>query len=108
MRIVIQRVQEAAVHVDETVIGEIKHGLLVFVGIEAEDDHEDREWIIRKLLNQRIFEDESGNMNLSVSDIHGELLVVSQFTLYASTKKGNRPSFMKAAPPDFAAPFLQI
>lgn len=102
MRAVIQRVSKAKVTVAGQVIGEIGRGLLVLLGIEAEDTSEDRDWLIKKLMNMRIFPDESGNMNIDVTDAAGDILVVSQFTLHASTKKGNRPSFIKAAKPDVA------
>lgn len=102
MRIILQRVSQANVEVNKSVVGEISQGLLLFVGIEEADTNEDIEWLCRKICNIRIFGDEYGNMNLSVKDIDGDLLVVSQFTLHASTKKGNRPSFIKAAKPEFA------
>jgi D-tyrosyl-tRNA(Tyr) deacylase len=104
MRIIIQRVTEASVIIDNTVRGAIGSGLLVLVGFEAEDTIEDIEWMAAKLVNMRIFNDEAGLMNLSVLDVKGEILVVSQFTLYAATKKGNRPSFIRAAKPDIAIP----
>ena len=104
MRIVIQRVSEASVTVNEKTVGEIGPGLLVFLGIEDEDTNEDIEWLCQKVAKMRIFNDEEGKMNLSVKDVGGELLVVSQFTLHASVKKGNRPSFIRAARPEFAIP----
>lgn len=107
MRIVIQRVTEASVTVEGTIIGSIGTGLLVLVGIEEVDTKQDIEWLSGKLVNLRIFEDEQGGMNKSVLDIEGEVLVVSQFTLHASTKKGNRPSYIKAAKPDFAIPMYE-
>ena len=97
MRAVIQRVRKASVRVDEYVTGSIGQGLLVFVGFESEDTKEDLKWLARKICRMRIFEDDEGKMNDSVQDVEGKLLVVSQFTLHASTKKGNRPSFMAAA-----------
>lgn len=102
MRIVVQRVSEAKVEVDEKIIGEIGKGLLLLVGVEDEDEQEDIDWAVKKICALRIFSDTDGRMNLSLRDLEGELLVVSQFTLHASTKKGNRPSFVKAGKPDFA------
>lgn len=99
MRIIIQRVKQAKVEVDKKTVGEINSGLLVLVGIEDADGLDDITWLARKLVNMRIFADENEHMNLSCLDINGEILVVSQFTLHASTKKGNRPSFIKAAKP---------
>ncbi|EHQ43206.1 D-aminoacyl-tRNA deacylase [Myroides odoratus] len=107
MRIVIQRVTEASVTVEGTIISSIGTGLLVLVGIEEIDTKQDIEWLSGKLVNLRIFEDEQGVMNKSVLDIEGEVLIVSQFTLHASTKKGNRPSYIKAAKPDFAIPMYE-
>lgn len=107
MRIVIQRVTEASVTVEGTIIGSIGTGLLVLVGIEEIDTKQDIEWLSGKLVNLRIFEDEQGVMNKSVFDVGGEVLIVSQFTLHASTKKGNRPSYIKAAKPDFAIPMYE-
>ena len=107
MRVVIQRVSEAAVRVDGIVTGAIKKGLLVLVGIEDADSTEDIEWISSKIVNLRIFNDAAGVMNLSVKDISGELLLVSQFTLHAATKKGNRPSYIKASKPDIAIPLYE-
>lgn len=102
MRIVLQRVSEATVKVNQKKIGEIKTGLLLLVGIEPDDSENDIEWLCKKVCNMRIFNDQEGKMNLSLLDIQGEILSISQFTLHASTKKGNRPSFIKAAKPDFA------
>lgn len=107
MRIVIQRVTEASVAVDGVIIGRIDTGLLVLVGIEEVDTKQDIEWLSGKLVNLRIFEDEQGVMNKSVLDVEGDVLVVSQFTLHASTKKGNRPSYIRAAKPDFAIPMYE-
>ncbi len=104
MRVVIQRVKEASVTIKGKVKSKIEGGLLIFLGIVNEDTKEDIQWICSKICNLRIFNDESEIMNLSVKDIKGQLLVVSQFTLHASTKKGNRPSYIKAAKPDFAIP----
>ncbi|MGB0431076.1 MAG: D-aminoacyl-tRNA deacylase [Bacteroidia bacterium] len=102
MRCVVQRVKKAHVKVENITIGKIEKGLLIFVGFEPSDDINDQNWMINKLINMRIFDDDNGKMNLSVSDIEGQLLVVSQFTLHASTKKGNRPSFIKADKPESA------
>lgn len=107
MRIVLQRVNEASVSVEGNKISEIGPGLLIFLGIESSDDQTDINWLIRKIINMRIFDDENGKMNLSLQDKQGEALVVSQFTLHASTKKGNRPSFIKAAPPEISKPLYQ-
>ena len=104
MRVVIQRVSEASVTVNETIAGSIKQGLLVFVGIEDADTAADTEWITNKIVHCRIFDDNSGVMNISVKDAGGDILLVSQFTLHASTKKGNRPSYIKASKPDKAIP----
>jgi D-tyrosyl-tRNA(Tyr) deacylase len=102
MRIVVQRVLSAAVSVNQQTIGSIQHGLLVLAGFEVTDTQEDFEWICKKLINLRIFNDATGQMNLSCADTNGQILVVSQFTLLASTQKGNRPSYLKAAPPEQA------
>ena len=107
MRVLIQRVKRASVTVDGELISEITQGLLVFVGICDEDSNEDIEWLTKKIANLRLFDDENGVMNLSVTDIGGELLAVSQFTLMASTKKGNRPSYIKAAKPDISIPLYE-
>ena len=107
MRVVIQRVSEASVTIEGIVKSAIKHGLLILLGIEEADTEEDIQWLVSKISNLRIFSDEAGLMNRSVVDIAGEILVVSQFTLYASTKKGNRPSFIRAAKPDYAIPMYE-
>ena len=108
MRLVIQRVTEASVAVPaEDYVSSIGKGLLVLVAFTDDDTDEDLEWCTRKLLAMRIFDDEAGVMNLSVQDVGGELLIVSQFTLYASTVKGNRPSYIKAAKPDVAIPLYE-
>jgi D-tyrosyl-tRNA(Tyr) deacylase len=108
MRAVIQRVQKASVRVPaEEYISSISNGLLVLAAFVDEDTDEDLEWTARKISGMRIFDDESGVMNLSVQDVDGEILVVSQFTLYASTVKGNRPSYIKAAKPDVAIPLYE-
>lgn len=107
MRVVIQRVSEASVKVDGIITGAIQKGLLVLVGIEDADTDEDIEWISSKIINLRIFDDAAGVMNLCVKDIDGEVLLVSQFTLHAATKKGNRPSYIKASKPDVAIPMYE-
>ena len=107
MRVVIQRVKEASVTIEGQIKSAITEGLLILVGIEDIDTEEDINWLAAKIANLRIFSDENGLMNRSVIDIQGEMLVVSQFTLHASTKKGNRPSFLKAAKPDFAVPMYE-
>lgn len=107
MRIVIQRVSEAAVRVDGNITGSIGKGLLVLMGIEDADTKEDIEWLSNKIVSIRIFDDADGVMNLSVKDIDGGILLVSQFTLHASTKKGNRPSYIRASKPDIAIPMYE-
>lgn len=107
MRAVIQRVSQASVTIDSTVSGTIGRGLLILLGIESDDTAEDIEWLTNKIAKMRIFEDEEGLMNKALVDIKGQALVVSQFTLHANTKKGNRPSFIRAARPEFAEPMYQ-
>ena len=107
MRCVIQRVSEASVTIAEKVKSSIGLGLLVLIGIEEADNDEDIEWLCGKISKLRIFNDEAGVMNCSVMDMNGEILLISQFTLQASTKKGNRPSYLKAAKPDFAIPMYE-
>ena len=107
MRAVIQRVSKASVTIDNKIYSQIKNGLLVLVGIEDADTTEDSEWLSGKIVNLRIFNDENGVMNVSVKDINGDILAVSQFTLHASTKKGNRPSYIKASKPEFAIPMYE-
>ena len=102
MRTILQRVKNASVKVDGEVTGEIQNGILALVGFEPEDTNEDFEWIAKKIIQLRIFNDENGVMNLDINQVNGRLLVVSQFTLHASTKKGNRPSYIKASKPDIA------
>jgi D-tyrosyl-tRNA(Tyr) deacylase len=104
---VLQRVTEASVKIENEVRGEIKEGIMILLGIEQTDNEEDIEWLCRKVVNMRIFNDEKGVMNNSLLDIHGEILLISQFTLHASTKKGNRPSYIKAAKPDIAIPLYK-
>jgi len=107
MRVVIQRVKNASVTIDGNIKSKIDQGLLILLGIEPEDQQEDIEWLCNKINKLRIFNDEQGLMNLSIQDIQGSYLVVSQFTLHASTKKGNRPSYIKAAKPVVAIPLYE-
>ena len=102
MRVVVQRVSQSNVKVSGELIGEIKEGLMVLVSFVDEDNDTDLDWMTKKIINLRIFNDDEGKMNRSVQDIGGDILLISQFTLHGSTKKGNRPSFIKAAKPDFA------
>ena len=107
MRILIQRVSQASVTIEGSVHGEIGRGILILLGIENEDSQEDVNWLVQKIIGLRIFADEDGKMNLSSSDVNVEFLVISQFTLHASTKKGNRPSYIKAARPETAVPLYE-
>ncbi len=107
MRIVIQRVQNASVSIENKLFSSIEKGLLILVGIEETDNVEDIDWLCKKIIDLRIFADNEGKMNLSVKDVDGEILVISQFTLYASTKKGNRPSYIKSAKPEIAIPLYE-
>ncbi len=107
MRLVIQRVSEASVTIDGAINGKITTGLVVLIGIEEADDASDIEWLVQKTVNMRIFPDEEGKMNRSLLDISGALLLISQFTLHASTKKGNRPGFTQAARPEQAIPLYE-
>lgn len=107
MRVVIQRVSEASVEVDKKVVGAIENGLLVFVGVEDSDTAEDVGWLSQKIVNLRIFNDENGVMNWSLMDIKGDILLISQFTLHAATKKGNRPSYIRASKPETAIPLYE-
>lgn len=107
MKAVIQRVSEASVKVDDAVVGEVSNGLLLLIGIDEEDEKNDADWLVQKILNLRIFGDAEGKLNLSVLNISGEILCISQFTLIADYKKGNRPSFIKAAKPDKAIPLFE-
>ncbi len=107
MRAVVQRVSEASVTVEGKTISEIGPGILIFLGIEAVDDQKDIDWLVKKIAQLRIFNDDKGIMNLSLLDIDGEALVISQFTLHASTKKGNRPSYIRAAKPEVAIPLYE-
>lgn len=107
MIVVIQRVSESSVRIDGKVKGEIGVGLMVLLGIEDADTQEDVDWLSKKLVNLRVFPDENGVMNKSILEAGGDILLISQFTLHASTKKGNRPSYIKAAKPDFAIPMYE-
>ncbi len=107
MKIVLQRVSSASVTIDNKIVADIQKGLLVLVGIEDDDAQEDIDWLVNKITNIRIFGDENDVMNLSVKDIDGDIIVVSQFTLHASTKKGNRPSYIKASKPEVAIPLYE-
>ncbi len=107
MKVVIQRVSEASVTIAENKVADIQKGLLVLVGIEEEDTQEDIDWLVNKIVNLRIFGDANEVMNLSVKDIKADIIVVSQFTLHASTKKGNRPSYLKAAKPEISIPMYE-
>ena len=107
MRVVIQKVTQASVSIENQIVGSIDKGLLVLVGIEDGDTNEDIAWLSAKIVNLRVFDDDNGVMNLSVKEVGGEVLIVSQFTLHASTKKGNRPSYIKAARPEVAIPIYE-
>ena len=107
MRLIIQRVSKASVRIDSKVVGEIQQGFFVLIGIENADGADDANWLVQKLIGLRVFSDDEGKMNLSIKDVFGNILVVSQFTLFASTVKGNRPSFIKSAKPDFAIPLYE-
>ncbi|MDH5474095.1 MAG: D-aminoacyl-tRNA deacylase [Cyclobacteriaceae bacterium] len=104
---VLQRVTKASVRIEEAIYGSIDKGILVLLGIEEADNQEDIDWLVKKIINLRIFNDENEVMNINIKDDGGDLLVISQFTLHASTKKGNRPSYIKAAKPDIAIPLYQ-
>jgi D-tyrosyl-tRNA(Tyr) deacylase len=107
MRVVIQRVKNAAVEILNKNYSSVGQGLLIFVGIENDDEEDDINWLCKKIIQLRIFDDKDGIMNLSVVDVDGEIMVISQFTLHAKTKKGNRPSYIKAARPDIAIPIYK-
>ena len=107
MKVVLQRVSQASVTVDHKIVADIQKGLLILVGIEDADTLEDIDWLVGKIIKMRIFGDENDVMNCSIQDIDGEIIVVSQFTLHASTKKGNRPSYIKASKPEFAIPVYE-
>jgi len=107
MKVVLQRVASASVTVEDKIVGEIQKGIVVLVGIEDADTQEDIDWLVTKITQLRIFGDDNGVMNLSVEEVNGDVLVVSQFTLHAATKKGNRPSYIKAARPEIAIPIYE-
>ncbi|WP_312324575.1 D-aminoacyl-tRNA deacylase [Soonwooa sp.] len=107
MKIVIQRVSESSVKVDGKIVGEIGTGFMLLCGIDEVDENEDADWLVKKILDLRIFGDEEGKLNLSIKEIQGEILCISQFTLIADYKKGNRPSFIKAAKPEKAIPLFE-
>ncbi|WP_312421540.1 D-aminoacyl-tRNA deacylase [Epilithonimonas sp.] len=107
MRVVIQRVSEASVKVDNKIVGEIGKGLMLLIGVDESDENTDADWIVKKIIDVRVFSDDEGKMNHSVKDINGEILCISQFTLISDYKKGNRPSYIKAARPDKAIPLFE-
>lgn len=107
MRVVIQRVSEASVKVDNQIVGEIGKGLMLLIGVDESDENSDADWLVKKILDVRVFSDEDGKMNHSVKDINGEILCISQFTLISDYKKGNRPSYIKAARPEKAIPLFE-
>lgn len=107
MKIVLQRVSEANVKVDNEIVGKIGIGLMLLVGVDEEDENSDADWLVKKITDVRVFSDEAGKMNHSVKDINGEILCISQFTLISDYKKGNRPSYIKAAKPDKAIPLFE-
>lgn len=107
MKVIIQRVSESEVKVDGNTVGKIGAGFMLLVGIDEEDENTDADWLVQKIINLRVFGDEDGKLNLSILDIKGEILCISQFTLIADYKKGNRPSFIKAAKPDKAIPLFE-
>lgn len=107
MKIVVQRVKEANVKVDNEIVGKISEGLMLLIGVDEDDDTNDADWLIKKIIDLRIFSDQEGKMNLSVKDISGEILCISQFTLISDYKKGNRPSYIKAAKPEKAIPLFE-
>lgn len=107
MRVVVQRVKKSSVKIDNVVVGEIEKGMTILVAIEDRDNQEDIEWITNKIINLRIFDDSNKVMNLNVKEVNQDILVVSQFTLYASTKKGNRPSYLKASKPEISIPMYE-
>mgnify|MGYP001002746541 FL=1 len=108
MKTVIQRVSESSVCINNEIVAQIKQGLLVLIGIEDSDNQEDINWLTSKIVNLRIFEDDNNVMNLSLKDVDGEMIIVSQFTLHALTKKGNRPSYIKASKPEIAIPLYEF
>ena len=107
MKVVIQRVKNSSVEVDGEIVGKINKGLMLLIGVDEDDDFSDADWLVKKILDVRVFSDEEGKMNRSVKDIDGEILCISQFTLISDYKKGNRPSYIKAAKPDKAIPLFE-
>jgi D-tyrosyl-tRNA(Tyr) deacylase len=107
MRVVLQRVSEASVTIEGKMYGSIGNGMLILLGIEHDDDQSDADWLIQKIIGMRIFSDQEGKMNYGINDVNGSFLVISQFTLHASTKKGNRPSYIRAARPEQAVPLYE-
>ena len=107
MKVVLQRVSEAHVKVDDEIVGKIEKGLMLLIGVDENDEISDADWLVKKVLDVRVFSDEEGKMNHSVKDINGEILCISQFTLISDYKKGNRPSYIKAAKPDKAIPLFE-
>ena len=107
MRVVIQRVSEASVKVDNQIVGEIGKGLMLLIGVDESDENSDADWLVKKIIDVRVFSDDEGKMNHSVKDINGEILCISQFTLISDYKKGNRPSYIKAARPEKAIPLFE-
>ena len=107
MKVVLQRVSEASVKVDNEIVGTIQNGLMLLIGVDENDDNVDADWLVKKVIDVRVFSDEAGKMNHSVKDIKGEILCISQFTLISDYKKGNRPSYIKAAKPDKAIPLFE-
>lgn len=107
MRAILQRVSEASVKIEGKIKSEIQHGFLILLGVEPEDSKEDIQWLCKKIIGLRVFSDENDKMNLSIQDVDGDFLVISQFTLFASTKKGNRPSFIRSAKPEVAKPLYE-
>lgn len=107
MKVVLQRVSEANVKIDNQIVGAIKKGLMLLIGVDEADEFSDADWLVKKIIDVRVFSDEEGKMNHSVKDINGEILCISQFTLISDYKKGNRPSYIKAAKPDIAIPLFE-
>jgi len=107
MKVVLQRVSESSVKVDNEIVGKIKKGLMLLIGVDEGDEKSDADWLVKKVIDVRVFSDEDGKMNHSVKDISGEILCISQFTLISDYKKGNRPSYIKAAKPDKAVPLFE-
>lgn len=107
MKVVLQRVSESSVKVDNEIVGKIQKGLMLLIGVDETDENEDTDWLVKKILDVRVFSDDAGKMNHSVKEINGEILCISQFTLISDYKKGNRPSYIKAAKPDKAIPLFE-